>query len=283
MERLTTIITGASSGIGKELVFSLAAQFRDRNLVLTSRNFKALNEIKKTILKQNPSFKIETIKCDVSDKNSVEQMIKKSYAKFNKIDHFILNAGVSMWIDFKNIEDIDIIKKIMEINYLGVVYPLHFAFEKILKQNPKIIILSSAQSFIPLPYHSGYVASKYATNGFLDTLRQEELDIDIREIMLGWVRGTSLRDNALGKLATRKDNPKKETNEKPTKKSSTKKNLFACEVEECVDALIQTMQTPKSDKTNQIYLPKIIALIPLVKVLFPKLLYRIIRKITNKE
>ena len=260
----TFLITGASTGIGEALVYALGSKFARPRLILASRNIRRLQEIKKKLI---PKSEVVVFKCDVSDGKSVQQLIKKSYLKFKTIDVFILNAGISMWNSFREIGNVGILKEIMKTNYLGIVYPLHFAFKNILRDRSKVVVVSSAQSFIPLPYHSGYVASKYAVNGFLDTLRQEEKNISITEVMFGWVRGTNLRKNALGKKNL------------TVNKSNKKKHLFAVELKEAVASIMGAINSKK----KVIFAPPMIAVIPLIKVLLPSLLYYIIRKITHSE
>ncbi len=271
MSRPTILITGASTGIGEALVRHLVGKFVNPRFILASRNVGRLRQLANQLSSQlNTKSEVLALECDVSNKKSVERLIEKSYRKFKVIDVFVLNAGVSMWQSFKEIEQIDILETIMKTNYLGVVYPLHFAFKRILRDRSKIIVVSSAQSFIPLPYHSGYVASKYAVNGFLDTLRQEEKGVSITEIMFGWVRGTDLRKNALGK---------KNLKASKSSKKTSKKNLFAVELTEAIDVITKAFYSKK----KVVFSPPIIGIIPIVKVFLPRLLYRIIRKITRGE
>ncbi len=269
------VITGASSGIGENLAITLAERFTSLHLVLAARNFAKLQEIKKKLLKLPHQPKVEIIKCDIASKMAVKKLMQKTYQVFERIDVLVLNAGISMWQSFEDIKEIDILEKIMRTNYLGVVYPLHFAWGNIVKDQTRVIVVSSAQSFIPLPFHSGYVASKYAVNGFLDVLRQEQRQqkVSIAEIMLGWVRGTSLRENALGDA---KNRDAKNTSQK---KSKGKKSSFAVDVTECTDIIIEAFSSNK----EVIYAPHLIRFIPWLKVLSPGILYWLIRKVTGKE
>jgi short-subunit dehydrogenase len=165
------IITGASSGIGK----SLAAEFAKRgaNLVLAARQFVTLCEIAQDIEKQY-GIRAIAVQCDVTHEENCEQLIKQALATFGKIDVLINNAGISMRALFKD-ADIEVLKSVMDINFWGTVYCTKYAYPEILKSKGSIVGVSSIAGYKGLPGRTGYSASKFAMNGFLDTLRIENL------------------------------------------------------------------------------------------------------------
>jgi len=75
---------------------------------------------------------------------------------------------------FKDVE-IDVLKKVMEVNFWGTVYCTKYALPEILKTKGSIVGISSIAGYKGLPGRTGYSASKFAMNGFLDTLRVENL------------------------------------------------------------------------------------------------------------
>jgi short-subunit dehydrogenase len=91
-----------------------------------------------------------------------------------KIDILINNAGISMRALFKDL-DIEVLKQIMDINFWGTVYCTKYAFDEILNQSGSIVGVSSIAGFKGLPGRTGYSASKFAMNGFLEALRTENL------------------------------------------------------------------------------------------------------------
>ena len=165
------IITGASSGIGK----SLATEFAKRgaNLVLGARQYVTLCEIAQG-LEQEYQIKAIAVQCDVSVEEDCRHLIQQTLITFGKIDVLVNNAGISMRALFKDAE-IDVIKKVMDVNFWGTVYCTKYALPEILKAKGSIVGVSSIAGYKGLPGRSGYSASKFAMNGFLDVLRMENL------------------------------------------------------------------------------------------------------------
>jgi len=97
---------------------------------------------------------------------------KKCNEKYGKIDILINNAGISMRASFEEI-DLSVIKDLMDTNFYGAVYCTKFALPYLLKQKGTVIGISSISGLTPLPGRTGYCASKYAMDGFLNTLRLE--------------------------------------------------------------------------------------------------------------
>ena len=89
----------------------------------------------------------------------------------------------------------------METNYLGAVYCTYHALSYLKKSRGMIVAISSIQGKIAVPYHSGYVASKHAVQGFFDTLRSEieGQGVDVLTVLPYWLKGTTLRNSAFGK------------------------------------------------------------------------------------
>ena len=165
------IITGASSGIGK----SLAAEFAKRgaNLVLGARQYVTLCEIAQG-LEQQYQIKAIAVQCDVSVEEDCRHLIQQTLVTFGKIDVLVNNAGISMRALFKDAE-INVLKKVMDVNFWGTVYCTKYALPEILKTKGSIVGVSSIAGYKGLPGRSGYSASKFAMNGFLDVLRMENL------------------------------------------------------------------------------------------------------------
>ncbi len=91
----TALITGATSGIGKQLAFDLASM--QTSLVLVARNYKKLEEIKEEILK-NHDIKISILQFDVSNKEAVSSSLKL-FLKDNQVDFLINNAGLALGLE----------------------------------------------------------------------------------------------------------------------------------------------------------------------------------------
>jgi len=167
----TVIITGASSGIGK----SLATEFAKHgaNLILAARQFDALTEITQYLEKQY-SIKAIAVQCDVTVEQACADLIKQAVKTFGGIDVLVNNAGISMRALF-NDADINVLKAVMDVNFWGTVYCTKYALSEILKTKGSIVGVSSIAGYKGLPGRTGYSASKFAMNGFLDALRIENL------------------------------------------------------------------------------------------------------------
>jgi short-subunit dehydrogenase len=171
----TVIITGASSGIGKSLAIEFAKH--GANLVLAARQFVTLCEITQDLEKQ---FKIKAVavQCDVTIEEDCEHLIKQALLTFGKIDVLVNNAGISMRALFKD-ADIKVLKTVMDVNFWGTVYCTKYALPEILTTKGSIVGVSSIAGYKGLPGRTGYSASKFAMNGFLDALRVENLKTGI--------------------------------------------------------------------------------------------------------
>jgi short-subunit dehydrogenase len=169
------IITGASSGIGK----SLAVEFAKRgcSLVLAARQYVTLCEITQS-LEQQYNIKAVAVQCDVSTEEDCDHLVKQALITFGKIDILVNNAGISMRALFKDV-DLNVLKSVMDVNFWGTVYCTKYALPEILKTKGSIVGVSSIAGYKGLPGRTGYSASKFAMNGFLDALRVENLHTGI--------------------------------------------------------------------------------------------------------
>jgi short-subunit dehydrogenase len=188
------IITGASSGIGRALAAAFAQ--RGANLVLAARQYVTLCEIAQQI-QQQYNIKAIAVQCDVSVEADCAQLIKQTTLIFGKIDVLVNNAGISMRALFKD-ADLKVLKELMDVNFWGTVYCTKYALPEILKTKGSIVGVSSIAGYKGLPGRSGYSASKFAMNGFLDALRIENLKTGVHVMVAcpGFT-ATNIRNTAL--------------------------------------------------------------------------------------
>lgn len=172
------IITGASSGIGKALAFQFGRQ--GSKIVITGRDSAKLE----TALNELHIANIDafSIVADVSIEDDNKIVVEKTLAKYGKIDILINNAGISMRALFNDTET-DVIKKVMDINFYGTVYATKYALPEIIKSKGSIIGISSIAGYRGLPGRTGYSASKFAMQGFLEALRTELLKKDVHVLV----------------------------------------------------------------------------------------------------
>jgi len=164
------IITGASSGIGKALAISMAGE--GAKLVLGARSKAKLDELVTDITyRGHEAIAVQT---DVSIENDCKSLILSAVEKYGKVDILVNNAGISMRALF-NDTDVDVIRKLMDINFFGMVYCTKYALPYLLKTGGSVVGVSSIAGYKGLPGRTGYSSSKFAMHGFLESLRIENL------------------------------------------------------------------------------------------------------------
>ena len=190
------VITGASSGIGKSLAHEFAK--RGANLVLGARQYVTLCGIAQDI-ETRYNVKAVAVQCDVSVEDDCKLLISQTKITFGKIDVLVNNAGISMRALF-NDADTKVLKQLMDVNFFGTVYCTKYALPEILKTNGIIVGVSSIAGYKGLPGRSGYSASKFAMNGFLDALRVENLHTGIHILTASpGFTASNIRNTALNK------------------------------------------------------------------------------------
>ncbi|MFS2189352.1 SDR family oxidoreductase [Mucilaginibacter sp. Mucisp84] len=173
------IITGASSGIGKSLAYECAK--RGANVVLAARQYVTLCQFTEQ-LEREYKIKALAIQCDVTNEDDCAQLIKQALITFGKIDVLINNAGITMRALFKDVK-VDVLKQVMDVNFWGMVNCVKYALPEITKTKGSIVGVSSIAGYKGLPGRSGYSASKFAMNGFLDSLRIENLKTGVHVLI----------------------------------------------------------------------------------------------------
>src|SRR5882672_1930816 len=164
------IITGGSSGIGK----ALAEEFgkHGSKVLITGRNQSDLHAVVDEL--RQKGIIISGFPADVSRPEDNRNMAAEAIRVYGKIDVLINNAGISMRALFEEV-DLDVVRKVMDINFYGVLYATQSCLPEIMKNKGSVIGISSIAGFRGLPGRTGYSASKFALNGFLEVLRTEML------------------------------------------------------------------------------------------------------------
>lgn len=163
------IVTGASSGIGlasARLFGSYGAR-----VVMAARSIDKLNELSPGV--GDPDH-VLCVKTDVSVESDCRSLIEQTVERFGRIDILVNNAGLSMRAMFKDL-DLDVIRRLMDVNFWGTVYCTKYALPYLLDVKGSVVGVISIAGYSALPARTGYSSSKYAVRGFLDTLRIEHL------------------------------------------------------------------------------------------------------------
>ncbi|HRE38760.1 MAG TPA: SDR family oxidoreductase [Chitinophagaceae bacterium] len=160
------VVTGGTDGIGKALVDALLAS--GAKVATCGRNSDKLYSLQT----EYPSSPLHTMVADVSSENDCRRFIEVTIKVFGGIDVLINNAGVSMRALIKEAE-VDVIRKVMDINFYGTVYCTKYALQSIIERKGVIVGVSSIAGYRGLPGRSGYSASKFAVQGWLEAIKTE--------------------------------------------------------------------------------------------------------------
>jgi dehydrogenase/reductase SDR family member 7B len=193
MKGKTVIITGGSSGIGK----ALAEEFgrHGSRILITGRN---KNDLEAAVLElTNKNITIAGFPSDVSLEEDNRKMVDEALRIYGSIDVLINNAGISMRSLFEKV-DLAVIRKLMDVNFHGVVYATKYCLPQIIKTKGHIVGISSIAGYRGLPGRSAYSASKFALNGFLEVLRTELIHTGVHVLTAcpGFT-ATNIRKNSL--------------------------------------------------------------------------------------
>lgn len=170
MKDKVVVITGGSSGIGKALALKFGSE--GSKLVITGRNMEKLLETESELKSKN--IRVVSLVADASSEIDSSIMVNRAIKEYGSLDILICNAGISMRSLFIDV-DLDVIRKLMDINFWGTVYACKYALPHILKSKGSIVGISSIAGYRGLPARTGYSASKFAMHGFFESLRTEVL------------------------------------------------------------------------------------------------------------
>jgi len=163
------LITGASSGIGKQTAIEFAKL--GSSIILVARRKNKLEQVENE-LKQ---FNVNTLvcACDVSKKDQVEELSKIVLQKFDSIDILVNNAGFAIYGSVSDLS-IDEIESQMETNYFGMIYCVkNFLPLMLKKKSGHIVNVASVGASFSVPGVSSYCATKFAMLGFSEGLKHE--------------------------------------------------------------------------------------------------------------
>jgi len=168
LEGKVAIVTGAAKGIGEGIALKLAEE--GSNVVVSDID---LNGCKNVCDKIEKKYKVKaiTIKCDVSNKCDVENMVDRTLKKFRKIDILVNNAGIYPLKPFLEMAEDDW-DKVLDVN-LKSVFLCSREAAKVMKAGAKIINISSIASLIGYQNLAHYCASKSGMNGLTRAMALE--------------------------------------------------------------------------------------------------------------
>lgn len=170
-------ITGGSEGIGKALIDALIPL--GARIATCGRTYDKLYNLQM----QYTNVMLHTVVTDVSKEEDCKKFIQSTIDTFGHIDILINNAGVSMRALFEEAST-DVFRKVMDVNFFGSVYCTKFALPSLIQQHGVVVGISSIAGYRGLPGRSAYSASKFALQGWLESIRTELLD---KNVHVMWV------------------------------------------------------------------------------------------------
>ncbi|UCH13959.1 MAG: SDR family oxidoreductase [Bacteroidales bacterium] len=179
MKDKVVIITGASSGIGLAMAREFAG--RGSKVVMAARNKEKLEKIESELKDQG--YEAFSIRTDVTREDDCRNLVKRTIEKYDRIDVFINNAGISMRALFADVK-IDVLKQLMDVNFWGTVYCSKYAIPHLVKVKGSLVGVSSIAGIQGLPGRTGYSASKFALHGLLEAIRVENLKNGLHVMIL---------------------------------------------------------------------------------------------------
>jgi len=254
------VVTGGSDGIGKALIEALIAA--GARVATCGRNYDKLYSIQL----QYSQVLLHAEICDVSKEEECKRFIESTIDTFGTIDILINNAGMSMRSLFEEAAT-EVFRKLMDVNFLGAVYCTKYALPYIIQKKGTIVGISSAAGYRGLPGRSGYSASKFALQGWLEALRTELMDSGVHVMWVSPGFTTSnIRNVALNSRAEQKGESKMDESK-------------LMSAEECAAHILRAIEKKK----RALVLTFQGKMITLINKLFPSLADRIVHSVYFKN
>ncbi len=167
-DRRVALITGGAKGIGRETARQFG--FSGYKVYISGRNSRAL-ELAQDDFSKN-GIDVEKVRSDVRDQAACRHLIEYIEQREGRLDCVVNNAGMSMRGD-SGTTDLDVVRAMVEINYLGAVYISHYALPLITASKGSVVFISSLTALHGMPMVGPYGASKMALKGYSQSLRLE--------------------------------------------------------------------------------------------------------------
>jgi short-subunit dehydrogenase len=164
-------ITGASSGLGEALVYTLSKR-KDVKLILSARRKEELERVKGNC-PPDTQQRLRILPLDLSQPDNLNLSASAAIQLFGHIDILISNAGITQRSFVKDtVQEVD--RRLMEVNFFGPVILVKALLPNFIQQRGgHIAIVSSVVGKFGTPFRSAYAASKHALHGFFESLRAE--------------------------------------------------------------------------------------------------------------
>lgn len=163
------IVTGASSGIGREIALELAR--RGAQVVVVARREERLRQLVEQITADGG--RAEMVAGDITDPSLRQRALYAAHSRFGGLDILVNNAGIGAMGLFEK-ADPERIRSLMEVNFFSLAEMIRLALPALKQGNRPIIVnVSSILGHRGTPHSSEYSASKFAVQGFSEAIRAE--------------------------------------------------------------------------------------------------------------
>lgn len=178
----TVLITGTSTGFG--LVTTVELAKRGWNVIATMRDLGKRAGLDRAVAAANVQGLVSVEQLDVTDPKSIDAAIARLDAQGRPLDAVVHNAGVAVGGAFEDLSEANI-RRVMEVNYFGVLA----LTQKLLpgfraRRRGRILIVSSESAFAGQPANSPYCASKWAVEGWAESVAYELAPFGIDIILI---------------------------------------------------------------------------------------------------
>lgn len=257
-------VTGASSGIGEQLVYQLAG--RNNTIIISSRRAIELKRVKSNCPAESQN-KIHILPIDLSDIASLDAIADEAINLHGKVDVLFNNGGISQRSMVKDtLFEVD--QRLINVNFLSTIKLTKKVLPGMIKNNSgHIVLTSSLVGKFGTPFRSSYAASKHALHGFYEALAAESWQNNIFVTLFcgGYIK-TNISFNAIA--GDGKSHNKLDDNQAKGKTA-----------QEAAAAMIKAVEANK----QELYFGGKEVMGVYIKRLFPALFRRIVRKMQIKE
>ena len=255
-------ITGASSGIGEALAYACLDE--QSTIIISARREDELKRVAQYPNKGNKTIFI--LPLDLEHTEDVQQKVDMIVKRYGRIDILINNGGIGHRTKAINTPT-EIDRKVMEVNFFGTINLTKAVARQMQKQKSgKIVVVTSIMGKYGLPLYATYAASKHALYGYFESLRQELYKDNVKVLI---VSPGFINTDVSTKLL------KEDGSAYGIKSESQDKGMSAAD---CARGILKAINSNR----NHRYVGKYEIFSVYVKQFFPRLFYRLMRKMTKE-
>jgi Short-chain dehydrogenases of various substrate specificities len=238
--KLTAIITGASTGIGRGLALALANIYKAK-MVITARSNKDLESLKEEIEKRGGQAVI--VAGDITDSGMTARLVESCIKEFGSLNLLVNNAGMAIPGAFSTLSEEDW-RRVFEVNFFSTLTLTQQALPHLKAADlAKIVNISSVAGKVSFPGSISYCSSKFAMTALSEGLAAElhRDNIQVITVCPGWVRTEFFDKNAV----PHEKNPT-EIAKQNDLSGLLMKHVLSISTQDCVKSILGALESGKS-------------------------------------